>query len=503
MSNDEFKITSAAKHISLYGIGTISRQIAGFIMLPIYTRYLTPADYGVIALLTLSLAIIEVFLGARFGPAMQKFYYEKDKQSDRNKVISTTLFISVAFSITGYIIVLGLSDQLSSFIFGSIEQSLYVEIFSIILFTTVVEQYGFTFIRLQEKPLLFLVLSLIKLAVQLVLNVVCLIYLDLGVMGVVISSVITTSLFCVGFGYYVLREVGGGFDQLLGRRLFKFSWPLWIAGLASLYEAMFSRYFIRIFGGLEDVGLFALALRFASLQTTLIRGPFNQWWQTERFKLYQRPDRGIHIFRGVFLIYFSVLCFSVLGISVFSGIIIQIMADPSFHSASQIVSILALGILLQNISTYANFSFHITEKTKIIMYIRYFNAIIITILYVIFIRKYGYVGAGIAIFITALVGFYITYILANRLAIVGISIGYFHLVFLATVAVVILDHFVLHGENIWHLLGYKVCIVLVYGVFLVSVLLRKKDAWNIIRPVVSNVNSKLVMCVAKVRNHRN
>ena len=41
-------------HSSIYGIGTVVSQIVAFIMLPIYTRYLTPEDYGVVELLSMA-----------------------------------------------------------------------------------------------------------------------------------------------------------------------------------------------------------------------------------------------------------------------------------------------------------------------------------------------------------------------------------------------------------------------------------------------------------------
>ena len=66
---------------SLYAIGTVARQLVGFLMLPIYTRYLSPADYGAVGLLTLTLALLEPFLGMRLGGAISKFYFDEISKS--------------------------------------------------------------------------------------------------------------------------------------------------------------------------------------------------------------------------------------------------------------------------------------------------------------------------------------------------------------------------------------------------------------------------------------
>ena len=56
---------SLAGHTSVYMFGEILRRSVSLIMLPIYTRYLTPADYGVIELLTMLIDIATIVFGAR------------------------------------------------------------------------------------------------------------------------------------------------------------------------------------------------------------------------------------------------------------------------------------------------------------------------------------------------------------------------------------------------------------------------------------------------------
>src|SRR5579863_259236 len=74
-------------HAATYAIGNIARRFVGFAMLPIYTRFLTPADYGVIGLLTFALALLEPLLGARLGWAIPKFYFDASDDRGRRSVI--------------------------------------------------------------------------------------------------------------------------------------------------------------------------------------------------------------------------------------------------------------------------------------------------------------------------------------------------------------------------------------------------------------------------------
>ena len=70
-----------------YATANIARRAVGFLMLPIYTRYLTPADYGVVGLLTFALALFEPIFGARLARAIPKFYLEVTDARSKRAVI--------------------------------------------------------------------------------------------------------------------------------------------------------------------------------------------------------------------------------------------------------------------------------------------------------------------------------------------------------------------------------------------------------------------------------
>ena len=61
------------KSTGLYSIAVFAGRMASFILLPIYTRYLSPADYGVMELLDLTGSVLTILIGMRFGQSL--FYF--------------------------------------------------------------------------------------------------------------------------------------------------------------------------------------------------------------------------------------------------------------------------------------------------------------------------------------------------------------------------------------------------------------------------------------------
>ena len=417
----------AAKHIAIYSVGTIIRQLASFIMLPIYTSYLSPADYGVVGLLVVMVSLFELLLGARFAAWVPKFYYETNDKITQSTVVSTALFITAASSIIATVIVAAASTPISSLLFGSVKYSSYVAIYGVMLFTMAIESYGLTFLRLQERPYLFIANSIIKLVVQLSLNILFVVHFDMGVFGVVISGVISSSASAIFAAIYILHHTGFLLSGNLSVRLFKFCWPLWLGGLAGLYIGSSNRFFIRIFGDLDQVGLFELATKFSAMLAMLIWDPFSQWWQTERFKIYRTEDNGVTVFPVVFNGMSCIMLLAAAGIAIFSQPVILLMADASFHSAAGAVPILAFAVLVNNLTGFFFFSFLVTEKTIYITYIRYFSAAVITIFYFLLIPPLGYIGAAWALMAANTVVLIASYLLSKRFFDNGINLRFLFL----------------------------------------------------------------------------
>ena len=78
---DESKLL--ARHSVIYGIGTSANKIVGFLLLPVYTQYLSTREYGIKELVGLSTDIIGVLLATAISSAFYRFYFDYTAESDR------------------------------------------------------------------------------------------------------------------------------------------------------------------------------------------------------------------------------------------------------------------------------------------------------------------------------------------------------------------------------------------------------------------------------------
>lgn len=380
-------------HGSIYFLGNILRHALSFLMLPIYTRVLTPADYGTIELLSMVIDFSGIIFGLRIGEAIFRFYLTADDNVSKKEIISSSLILTVFLNSLGFIVLCGMSGFLSTTIFGGPEQRNLLILFSLsILFQPVIE-IPMVYIKAQQRPWLFVSFSTLKLFIQLSLNIYLVVLLGLGVKGVVLSAVISGGIMSVLLGGYCLSQVGLYFSIIRAKALVNFSYPMIMASIISFYVTFGDRYFLNLFGNLSDVGIYALGYKFGFLLTFIATGPFFSIWDSERYNVLKSPNAK-ETFQRVFLFFTVFSALIVVLLSVFSKNILMIMANQEFWSASQIVPIILIAYFFQGWTAFCNLGILIEKKTIIITKSIMIAAMAITPLYFLLIPKFGAMGAA-------------------------------------------------------------------------------------------------------------
>ena len=400
-------------HAGTYALANIARKLAGFVMLPIYTRFLTPADYGVIGLLTFALAIFEPIFGARLGRAIPKFYFETTDPRRRWAVIWGAIGLTSVVSAVTTLVLIMLRDVGAQLLFGDKKYALALGLFAVNLLARPLEDTGMTYVRMQRRSRLFFGISMAKLLLQVLLNVSLVVYLREGVVGVVLSGIISSVVVGGGLMAYVAANVPPTLDRKVISGMLRFCWPLWFSGLAGLYVGSSGAMYLRVFGTLRDVGILELAIKFAMVAGTLIWAPFFQHWEPTSYQYYKEPG-GNRYFQVTFVAMSTLMFVGGLAVSIFAQPVISLMAAPSFAPAAEVVPMLTVAFILNCLRSFFNFSFLVEGKTKIQSLNQFVTAIALTIAYFVLIPRFGLLGAAVGFGLTSSASFVYTWRMSRR-----------------------------------------------------------------------------------------
>lgn len=394
-------------------LGDILRRSVSLIMLPIYTRYLTPEDYGVVELLSMLIDFVSLVFGARVGEAVFRFYCTASSEKDKKSIIASALLLSIILSAIGAIIVTIFSGPLANSIFSDESFKAYIALFAINLFLEPFLEIPLIHIRAQQKAWLFFMFSVTKLILQLALNIYLVVLMKMHVEGVIYSAVITSTIMGIILTGYSVSNSGMNATRAATKTLFSFSLPLKLAALCSFYLAFGDRYILNMFTDLSQVGIYSLGYKFGFIFLFLTWVPFQKMWDSERYVIHKKPD-AIHIYKKIFLYVSFALILAGLCISLFTKDLLIIMSAPAFQSAYEIVPIIIIAYIFQAWSGYCNLGILLSNKTMHIAYAEVFGALIITIAYFTLIPLYGIYGAALSTVIGFASRFFWTYIKSNQ-----------------------------------------------------------------------------------------
>lgn len=387
-------------HTGIYGIAILIQNATSLVMLPIYTRFLSPADYGIIELLNMIIDVVGIVFGMRVDQGMFRYYHAYESTQDRHRVVSTVMIALLALNAIGAGFVIGVSHPLAATVLGDGSYWVYVALFAPLLMTTAVIGVPFNFVRLQGRPGLFLGISIAKLVVQVIANIIFIIMLDMKALGAIYAALASQALVGFVMSAFLFRAVGFGFDKTICRRLLSFSMPLIGASLLTFYMTFGDRYFLKRFTDLSQVGIYALGYRFGFAFGTLAYQPFKRVWDSQKYELQSAPDPQA-AYRQVFSIVSKVLIVGFLFVSVFIDDFLHLIVGAQFWAAGALVPFIVAAFVARPLTDFCNFGLLLKERTRHIGVATLIAAVLMTGGYLLLIPMLGSMGAAITAFIGA------------------------------------------------------------------------------------------------------
>ena len=256
------------RHSAIYGLGGLVSRILAVLLLPLYTSYLDPADYGRVETLVALSAILVVVLRAGISTAFFRFYFDSPEPAERLQVLRTSFWFTMAMSTLGLVLGWIFAPAISGFL--HIDDDTLVRAAFVGLWAQMNYEQLTSLFRVEERSVAFVAASLANVLLTIGTTILLVVAFDEGALGVVVGNFTGTLLVYLALLGYRREQLGLQFDRALLRRMNRFGLPLVPSGLA-LWALNFSdRFFLARIAGQEDVGRYSLGVRIASAMVLLL-----------------------------------------------------------------------------------------------------------------------------------------------------------------------------------------------------------------------------------------
>lgn len=390
-------LRSTFRHGAVYGLGMLLARAIGFLMLPVYTRVLTPADYGILELLSMTTDVVGLLTGIGLTWSVTRYYYYYRDPADRAAVVSSATILLVAFFALASAVALPFAGPLAALVLGDDALAPLFRLAIAGLFLSSFLEIPLVFLRAKQDSTRVVVVSLARLALALGLNILFVVVLRQGVAGVLYGTILTSATVGAYLLASTLRETGLRFSRPVAAKLLTYGAPIVAANLGSFVIHYSDRYLLRAYGSLESVGLYSLAYKFAMLLSLFIATPFSQIWAPKALEIERAEGDGARpVLRRIIDHYNLVLVVGALGLALFAGDAIRIMASAEFHAAGRLVPLLCLGMLFFGYRQISYIGPSIRERSDLIALGTVAGTVVVVGANFALIPRWGALGAALA-----------------------------------------------------------------------------------------------------------
>lgn len=367
-----------------------------FILMPLYTYFLSPADYGVVNTIMAFLSLISLFVTLNMEAAATRFFFKyKDNQVKVKEIwgtLSVTVFI---MSLLVPFLIFVFNRQVVHFFIEGIDFYPYLFIGLFIVFIQPLGDIYKAYLKANQKSKEFSIMNLVYFIVYTALLVLFIVVFKYKVRAFLYATLISHGLFFIYSFIKFIPQVKLCFRPAYLKEMFKYSIPLLPHHLSSWVTNMIDKIFLNNISGAVSAGLYSVGAKFGIIQKMVVDSvdtAFTPWF----FEEYEKGEEGV---KKIIKFADAVITFtSFFGfvLSIFSyEIIIYLLPGNNFDSGWKVVPWIAFSFVFHSMYNFFNKVF-LLDNTKKLSFVSILGAGLNIGLNLLLIPKFGFVGAAIA-----------------------------------------------------------------------------------------------------------
>jgi len=408
------------KSFSIYGLIPVLGKFISVLLLPLYTRVLTPEDYGAQDVLV-QLAIFFTFLiNLELYSGVGRYFYDKKDIIDKKKLISTGLWITILICIILVTLAFYFNNEIYKLFFETPKHK--TAFYLTILWAPISALYTYfsAVMRYEQKPKLYFVLSNIQLLIRILSTILFVVVFRLGVMGVILGHIVGELSSVFMFGFYLRQYFGFYFDKIDLKSILSFSLPMTPAVLIISFQKPLIRYLTVNYLSIIELGYYTIALQIASILSFVQYG-LSASWKPYLYEMLQKTGYEVEVKRiyNLFLSVTSLVCLLI----IFNGkLLLKILTTPAYFPAASLIGFVTVTSMLEIIRQISGCGPIVVKKTQYITYIELVASLASVLFFVALHRYIGIIGLAVAFLGGILVKFIWGWVLTKKFTEVNLDI---------------------------------------------------------------------------------
>jgi O-antigen/teichoic acid export membrane protein len=394
------------RQLVIYGIAGAASRLAAIVLVPLYTRTLSVAEYGTFEVLLAVYALGILLSGWQSESALARDYHEASAEGWQRELTWSAIGITAA----GFAIICALVGMLTAL--GAVPGSFaaYLPWLLVLLVPAQLVNLQLILLRFSNRSILFATLSFADLVVSAVATILFIVYGRLGIQGAFAGLL-------VGKGFVLIAAWGVTFGRFASPlplrgtplRMLRYGTPILFPVLLNWAQSSGSRILLALLLTLNDVAILGLALKIAVI-FEIAALSFRQAWDPYAFGKLGDPAVAEPLFRRAMALYVLAMAAAAGGLILVAPLVTAVLAPPQYAPAAALTGFFVIGQFWQGAVSILAMGIHGSRRTSRIAYSYSVGAMINIATLVTLSRFAGVAAAGVG----ALASGIVTALLAAR-----------------------------------------------------------------------------------------
>ncbi len=402
---------------TLYSIGNIAPKLGAFLLLPVYVRFLSQADYGALALLTSVAGVLGIVYHLGTDAALMRLHFDRSGR-DQARLYSTVTIFSMAMA--GGLTLL-LTVAVGPFFQELFAGTPFIPLGLLALLLAAVGSITYvpsTLYRATGQAARFLRLNVGSFVISSTISVVLVTVFGFGAAGVLTGQLIATTGVMIVALVVVSRMGAWTFDGRTLRGALALGLPMLPHALSAWALRLADRWLIAVFIGVSalearaQVGVYAVGYQLGYVVGIAITS-FNAAWSPYFFRIGYRPSAP-ELYKQMTSVVIGGFLVIAVGVSSLAPEIVAVVARPGYEPAADVMPLIAFASIFQGLYVMFVTVVFLTKRTGPLAFITFSAATLNVGANALLIPRFGIMGAAWATLL-AYAGFAAgTYLLARR-----------------------------------------------------------------------------------------
>ena len=413
------KVREIGTNTIYYGLGNILNKSLGLFLIPVYSRHIPIEQYGVLAILELTILLLLALLNFGITSGHERFFYLEKEKKEYSKFLFNNVLGLFLISLISLTIISLFSSSLSLFFWGNKEYTYFILLAVLITFVEINNVIPLQILQYDGKPLTYIITNFVRLLLSVAATIYFVISKNLGIEGVLYGRLVGSGITMIFqfFSVVVPRMVMEiDFSKIL--MTMRYGLPLTISLIGYLIFASSDRYMLNWLTDERQTGMYGFGYKISNMVMLLVQS-IGIGYLPSVYKQEKQEDNK-RFYRKMLFYYTFVMSYAILIFLFFYKILLwPLIQNKEYWNGLLIVPVMSVAFLILGMNNFVNIGLTLKNKTRYYIIPTSIAALVNICLNFLFIKWFGFVGPAYSALISQAINTILIAVIANHFMSIG------------------------------------------------------------------------------------